>query len=369
MQRLIALSILCLAACGDNLIAPVDAKFRATVEGDGVPADALVSVDVLWRGDGAINVTFDDPYGFVPGPSLLPAVLLQEEGAVDMHGPIPRWQGADPDHVALTGSVDPDALEITLIDTSSDGSITKTVRLHGTPRPLGDPDAIDGTYLASSQVFPSVCPGLPGGSFAGRNLRIDVLPTDGGARIEIDGIYAFTTPLDGGRFDWSGEVRIIGSDATTPAMASGRVSAQDVEITFDEPNPSSGTGCAYRHVLSARKWLPDAAAVDGDYRAMFDWTDGCSGTAGRFADVIRITPQAQGTYDLVDPLVWIQPELKSGQPFSFDTVDIFGSGAVIHYGGVSDPPKLSYTATYTLPYETPCTLTMKAAAYKRTFFP
>src|SRR5687768_18447701 len=104
-------AVMLLAACGSSETRPVDAKFRAAVEGDGVPDGSVVSVDVYWLGNGSVDVRFDDVEGALPGPDELKGVVLQDDNGVLSEGRVEVVEGEESHQVRLEGSIAPDALE------------------------------------------------------------------------------------------------------------------------------------------------------------------------------------------------------------------------------------------------------------------
>lgn len=351
---------------------PVDARFAATVEGDGVPAGTLVSVDAFWRPDGKIDVTFDDGIGdFVPGPRVLKGVEIKPDNAVLNEGDIEIEEDGPKHRVRLEGTISPEGMDVTLTDTPPGGAPVM-VRLSGDVRPLGDPAALDGEYLAFRQVAPTViCPGdTPGTPYGGRNVVIDVLAGSAVARVVIDGRLEAVLPI--GDVAWTGTlVDRWNPDGTGyPASVVGWIRADDLSLTVDLAAESYGSGCVSRATFAGSKRIPDPAVIDGDWRAEYAWTDACHDDAsGRFTASLALIEQDDGMVDLFEfNGGWMQFAMAPGSPFTGRFYD-FGSGARIAYDGLIDPPDLSYTAVYTFPYEEPCDVTLEVAAYKRYFFP
>lgn len=358
-------------ACGSPETQAVDAKFRATVEGDGVAEGSVASVDVYWLGEGSVEVRFDDADGVIPGPDELKGVVLQEGNAVLTEGMLEVEKGGTKHLIRLEGRIGPDAIDVRLTDTPPEGAAV-SVRLRGEARPLDDAEALDGEYLVRREIYPLRCPGdAPKAPFGGRNLVIDVLPTADRARFVIDGNLAFTAPLEGSAVGWTGTLRTIdgyGYEGTV----SGTLDAGGLALTIDLAAENFGPGCVDRATFTGSKRLPDEAVIDGVYRADYVWRDECFDEAGRFSAPVELLTQADGQVDFLERELgsWTRFSMTAGEPFSGDFIDIFGSGAVIAYDGVIDPPDLSYTAVYTFPFsEGPCDLTLDVTAYKRYFFP
>lgn len=373
-MRNFALCTLCVlaAACGDDekTIRPVDAKFSATVQGDGVPEGTVVSVDVYWLGDDKVDVRFDDVEDVIPGPDELKGVGLKPGNDVLNEGPVPLEDGGDPHQVRLEGNIDPNALDLELSDTPP-GDATVTVRLQGDARPMSSVDALDGEYLVFTERYPAHCPGDDRPPLPGRNIPLDVLATGDGARLTIDGYLVFSVPIASGSVDWTGDIRFRQYPSSFEAAVSGTLLPYDVALTLDVPDPDSGDGCVDRLVVTGAKRLPVPAAIDGDYRADYVWTDECPGGGeGRFSSSLELIAQDEGMVDFFEfNGGWMQFSMTPGEPFTGDFWDVFGSGAIIAYDGIASSPDLPYTATYEYPFSPPCLLTLEVTSYKRYFFP
>jgi len=363
-------ALLLTAGCGTDPgpARPVDAKFSATVTGDGVPDGYVVSVDVFWRGDGKVDVSFTDVDGLLPGPKTLEGVALQDGNEVLNEGDIALQKGAKPHHVRLEGLLGPEEIDLELTDTPPGGTAA-AIRLRGEARPFDDASELDGEYFVTFEHDASVCPGESFMPFGSRNMSVDVLYVDGGARMTIDGDLVTTLPIVDGKVSWTGEIRSLAYDYRFQASAEGTLAPDELELSLDVPTGAAGSGCVDRAVLTGGKRLPDATAIDGDYRADYTWKDECFDRSGRLSETLRIVDQDEGTYDFHDTLAWLQFKMTPGQPFEGDFIDFFGSGAVIHYEGIIDPPDLSYHATYTYPFSEPCDVILDVVAYKRYFFP
>jgi hypothetical protein len=352
-----------LSACGSDKgpMRPVDAKFRATVEGDGVPAGSVVSVDVFWLGDGYVDIRLADVDGVVPGPDELKGVLLKDGNEVLNDGPVPSDGGEF--QVRLEGVIAPEAFEL---DLTVDGA---AVRLAGDPRPFGDASALDGEYLVRGDNFPGLCPGETQEP-RGRNLPLDVLETEDGARLTLDGRPSFDLPV--GESHGTVVIRDAWYGGTFEASVDGSVEAGSIALMLEVPNENAGPGCVDRLTLTGGKRLPDPASLDGEWRATYDWTDGCFDERGHFAAPVRVIPQDDGRFDFfdMDGDSWVQFDLAVGQPFGGEFFDYGGTWAIITYDGQFDPPDLAYTVTYAFNGpDGPCTVDFDVTAYKRFFFP
>ena len=141
---------------------------------------------------------------------------------------------------------------------------------------------------------------------------------------------------------------------------------------LEVPNDNAGPGCVDRLTLTGDKRVPDPATLDGEWRATYDWTDGCFDESGHFSAPVRVIPQEDGTFDFfdMDGEVWVRFDLVAGQPFTGKFFDYGGTWAIITYDGQFDPPDLAYTITYEFNGpDGPCTVDFDVTAYKRYFFP
>lgn len=354
-----------LSSCSSSEIRPVDAKFRATVVGDGVPKGSVVSVDVYWREDGTVDVRFDDVDGVIPGPDELKYVVLKEGNSVLFEGQTAIAKGGEKHLVRLEGDINPESLDLELSDTPP-GGVTARVRLRGAERPLGDPAALDGEYIVFTERYPAHCPGDNRPPLSRRNMTLDVLPDDVGARLTLDGRLVFSVLDVEGLIDRKVYVYDRRTRVSREISVYGTIAADEIILTLDSPDAASGPGCVDRLVVTGSKRLPDPAVIEGDYRADYVWTDACHSEGGMLSAPVKLVGQAEDRYDFFELDVWLQFEMRAGDPFKGD---FYAGAAVLHYAGVIDPPRLSYRAIYTFAYEKPCDVTIDVTAYKRYFFP
>lgn len=348
-------------ACGSSEeMRPVDGKFRATVEGDGVPAGSVVSVDVFWLGDGYVDFRIADVDGVVPGPDELKGVLLKDGNAVLNEGPVPDARGEEVE-VRLEGVIAPERIDLEL---AAGGAIA---RLAGEARPLMEASELDGEYAVFGDHQGVICPGETPGAPRGRNLPLDVLATPDGTRLTMDGRLVFDLPSD-----HAGAVVFhdLWYGGTFDASVSGSLAADGVALTLEVAAEDSGPGCVDRMVLTGAKRVPDPASLDGEWRATYDWTDTCFDESGYYSAPVRIVAQDGGTFDFFDMDAWLQFDLAAGQPFGGEFFDYGGTWAIITYDGVIDPPDMAYTVTYAFNGpDGPCEVAFDVTAYKRFFFP
>lgn len=349
--------------CADDPTEPVDAVFRVTIEplentcdGNVPPEDVTVLVDVFRRTDGTVDIGKE--VFWIPGPDRYEGVPIDGNEVDFAETRTSPYSGLTRES-RIRGTLTPEAIDVTVSSESDRGiggayeTCVRRVRLRGAPRPFGDPDVYDGAYVVKLASYGYVCPGDPEPSAAEWTWRfvLDMNPITAERTIfSLDDQLNFSPTMPGpdGRMSWSGDMFLI-SEANFVELqgsAEGTCKPGDVDLDIRYRELADPSGCEYRYRMRGAKRIPSSAALDNEYRAVYDVRYGCIGASETFEAPVELITQADGQIEIKDAFGRNVMALSDGAISSS-----FGAeeeGLILTYSGRADPPHLSYTAEYRL---------------------
>ena len=336
---------------------PVDMLFRASVtlgetDCDPQPVISRVIVDVMHLSYEMVNISFGD--GWTLGPQSYTQVLRHGSRIdYDVNTRIA------PNKIVLThfmrGIVDPDHIDLDLVvqdiawDVPNGRACTRHAHVAGTPRPLLDPQALDGRYEVYELNSVIQCNGTPvqgtGASTFG-SLEVDADSQASQMYLKFDDTFVVTLP----DFDTNGQSSM--TNETIPLITSqgitlftGDASAvwlSDLVITLHVEIRQSTDPCPQVVDLKANKVIPSLTRVSDRYRVHATGMDECAGKQVTYDQSLEILMTPQG-----DSLFWDQigtdPVWSSYDSQVFQTSFTSGNGSTVtSYYGTLHPGSLSY---------------------------
>gem|GEM_PF-7049696 len=358
-----ALLATALVSCGDDEKPfwdgrPVDGPYYVTLQqlknecyGMEPDEDTVIIVDMFLRDDGLHDLRHNSFW--LPGPMNVEAVT-RDGGNIDHTY---AWTTYDDERrdLKIKGIVTPDIMELTFTYRGADDCREK-VRLAGTPRPLTDPTALDGTYVLDMRSWGEACgTETHQASEPWKNLHYIYQIPSQRLWMVMDGGFYFSPdpPGDDGTVDWQGDIYLpMGFfDLEFEASLTGNLTTLDVDLALEHwpyGETSDSTDCTSLYTMEGVKQIPSLDQVDNIYRGRFRVTDGCAeaGEEGSWDlhSTIRLTTLDATTVRATDPAGPVNLTFD-GMNLSADLGDP-SSGYTITYRGRVDPPHLDYSIDY-----------------------
>lgn len=358
------------AACSADAT-PVDMEYLVTVETmedtcglDHAPEGFRVVLDARLGSDG--RVTLEYPTGYAPGRGAYDGVgvfggkVLHTASGVSAYG-----QGEDIHRI--DGRLTMEEADLTITERratgGSDASCVRKARLSGKARPFWDRLALDGKYEAEYAFFGRVCPpAVPNIPTAFWTVPLDIEDYGDSALFAFDSHdenLTFEMPsasYASGSVSWAGTIFIIvppfGWYELEGSVVGVFLGGQyGLRISFHEIGDA--TGCAYVLDAGGAKRPPDPARTNNVYRLAYAKSDACelddegNPVTETFEQEGEIVFMADGRMTLMHGYQRLDLEPRSDGTFAGHWEQ---GGATLDYDVAVDPPDLSFSYAYELPW-------------------
>jgi hypothetical protein len=360
MKRLLAMTVACLAACGDNLAPPdpVDMTFvadvtelRNTCDDRPLKTSSEAFVDAYLHADGTVQLTTGE--SLIPGPGSFPNVR-PHGGSVDYDA---QRYSSYPDKTYpyhIEGSLSMDGMDLTVTEhwykASDFSDCLRQARVVGKPRGFRDAGSLDGRYEIQTSYYGVVCgtdpwPSQPLGQLV---YVLDAHPTAGGVVLVLADAVYLEVPMPDAEsgIDWNGTVYLAAPDGIEELEGGlqGRFTPSHLHADLSFRTPDLAPGCRHAYLLHGDKRAADPVEVGNDYRAVYRLRDSCAGTVVSYEASLTLVRQSPTEIEVKDD--WGDWFIDADGASLYETDGSPSEGEVGTFTGTADPPYASYTLEF-----------------------
>lgn len=360
MKRLLALTVFCCAACGDNLHpTPVDMVYDVSVTelsndcGSTPPLpEERADLDLRLHLDGTVEM-MGYAYG-IPDEGGYPTLLVHD-GIVDTENDV-HADYAEKDYAyRISGTLTMDALDLTLdadwyrVESNGPVDCHRRTRIAGPARGFRDPKSLDGAYPLKTDYLGVYCDGqpVPTASLGTALYRIDAHVQGRTLDLNLEDTFWFSgpEPSSDGAVDWSGTYLLNGQLGVenVPGTLKGTFGPDEVQAALEFTDSQLDAHCRYRYEFSGKKRVASLGERSNTYRVVYQTYDKCATppTSYAYEDVVELDDWDDASVAIYDPNgAFLIP--RDGATLSASA----GSeqwGEIVTFTGTASPPYLSYT--------------------------